>query len=138
MFQRFFHWLSLTPTERRVLLFLAGTLVAGAAIRYYQEASPPGWKFDYRAADSSFAAYQQRVAADTAEAAPIAGDQPLNINTASTADLLSLPGIGRTLAERIVQHREQAGRFVAVDDLQRVKGINKKKFEKLKPYISVQ
>ena len=77
-------------------------------------------------------------AADTAEAAPIAGDQPLNINTASTADLLSLPGIGRTLAERIVQHREQAGRFGAVDDLQRVKGINKKKFEKLKPYISVQ
>jgi comEA protein len=136
MFQRLFNWLSLTPTERRVLLFLAGTLIAGAAIRYYQEAFPPEWKFDYRAADSSFAAYQQRIAADTAKAAVVRG-QPLNINTASTAELLSLPGIGRTLAERIVQHREQAGRFAAVDDLKNVKGINKKKFEKLKPYISV-
>lgn len=136
MFQRLFNWLSLTPTERRVLLFLAGTLVAGAAIRYYQEAFPPEWKFDYHAADSSFAAYQQRIAADTAEAAVLRG-RPLNINTASTAELLSLPGIGRTLAERIVKHREQAGRFTAVDDLQSVKGINRKKFEKLKPFISV-
>lgn len=137
MLQRLFNWLSLTPTERRVLLFLAGTLVAGAAIRYYQELYPPEWKFDYRAVDSAFAAYQQRIAADTARTAAVAGGKLLNINTASLPDLLSLPGIGRTLAERIVQHREQRGLFAAVDELQNVKGINKKKFEKLKPYISV-
>ncbi len=137
MFQRVFNWLSLTPTERRVLLFLAGTLIAGAAIRYYQEAFPPEWKFDYRAADSSFAAFQQRIAADTAARAPVLDGQSLNINTASITELLSLPGIGRTLAERIVQHREHKGRFRAAEDLQNVKGINRKKFEKLKPYISV-
>ena len=137
MFQRFFNWLSLTPTERRVLLFLAGTLIAGAAIRHYQESFPPEWKFDYRSADSSFAAYRERIAADTAEAAPVIPGKPLNINNASIAELLSLPGIGRTLAERIVQHREQQGHFAAVDDLQSVKGISRKKFEKLKPYISV-
>lgn len=137
MFQRLFNWLSLTPTERRVLLFLAGTLVAGAAIRYYQETAPHGPDFDYRAADSSFAAFQERIAADTAETAQMVQGQPLNINTASIVELLSLPGIGPTLAERIVEHRQQTGRFTTVDDLQSVKGINKKKFEKLKPYISV-
>ena len=136
MFQRLFNWLSLTPTERRVLIFLAGTLIAGAAIRYYQEAFPSEWIYDYRAIDSSFAAYRQRVAADTLSTAVVRGE-PLNINTASAADLLSLPGIGRTLAERIVRHREQAGRFTEVDDLKSVKGISRKKFEKLKPHISV-
>ena len=138
MFQRLFNWLSLTPTERRVLIFLAGTLIAGAAIRYYQEAFSPEWKLDYRSADSSFAVFQQRIASDTAEGTTVVRGQPLNINTASIADLLSLPGIGRTLAERIVQHREKAGRFTAINDLQLVKGISRKKFEKLKPHVSVQ
>ena len=137
MLQRVFNWLSLTPTERRVLLFLAGTLIAGAAIRYYQEAFPPEWKFDYRAADSSFAAFQQRIAADTAAGAPVLHGQPLNINTASVTELLSLPGIGRTLAERIVRHREHEGNFGAAEDLQEVKGISRKKFDRLKAYISV-
>lgn len=138
MLQRLFNWLSLTPTERRVLLFLAGTLIAGAAIRYYQEVFPSEQNFDYRAVDSAFAAFQERIAADTAETARAVTDgRLLNINTASLAELLSLPGIGQTLAERIVQHREQKGHFASVDELQKVKGINKKKFEKLKPYISV-
>jgi comEA protein len=138
MFQRLFNWLSLTPTERRVLFFLAGTLVAGVAIRYYQDAFPPEWKYDYQAADSVFAAYQARITADTTGAKPGSGIRLLNINTASLADLLTLPGIGRTLAERIVQHRERNGLFAEVDELRRVKGIGGKKFEKLKPYISVQ
>jgi len=137
MVRRFFNWLSLTPTERRVLLFLAGTLIAGAAIRYYQEAFPPAWNYDYRAADSAFAAYQERIAADTTSSAADGGGKLLNINTASVSDLLSLPGIGRTLAERIVQDRERKGSFAAVDELRRVKGITGKKFEKLKPHISV-
>jgi comEA protein len=137
MLQRLINWLSLTPAERRVILFLTGTLIVGAAIRYYQEAFPPEQKFNYHAADSSFAAFQARIAADTALPDPGHQDHLLNINSASMAELLSLPGIGRTLAERIVQHREQEGQFGAVEDLQNIKGISKKKLEKLKPFISI-
>jgi hypothetical protein len=128
MLQRLINWLSLTPAERRVILFLTGTLIVGAAIRYYQEAFPPEQKFDYHAADSSFAAFQARIAADTALPDPGHQDHLLNINSASMAELLSLPGIGRTLAE---------GQFGAVEDLQNIKGISKKKLEKLKPFISI-
>ena len=138
MFKRLANWLSLTPTERRVLLFLAGTLIAGAAIRAVQETFPPEQNFDYRAIDSSFAAYRARLTADSAKPAVAATDHPLNLNTATAAELLSLPGIGKTIAERIVKQRDVVGKFASVEDLLIVKGISKKKLEKLKPFISVQ
>ena len=48
---------------------------------------------------------------------------PLNINTASAADLQRLPGIGPALAERIIQHRTEHGRIQDLADLDRVRGI---------------
>lgn len=138
MFKRLANWLSLTPTERRVLLFLAGTLIAGAAIRAVQVAYPQEQTFDYRALDSSFAAYRTRLAADSAKPLGASADHPLNLNTASAAELVSLPGIGKTIAERIVKRRDVVGKFVSVEDLHLVKGISRKKIERLKPFITVQ
>ena len=48
---------------------------------------------------------------------------PLDLNTATVADLDGLPGIGPVLAQRIVDHRDREGRFVSVDQLQDVPGI---------------
>lgn len=47
----------------------------------------------------------------------------VNINTASVHELMTLSGIGRTVAERIVQHRETQGRFQTPDDLRKVQGV---------------
>jgi competence protein ComEA len=47
----------------------------------------------------------------------------LNLNTATAADLDGLPGIGPVLAQRIVDYRDQRGRFTAVDQLDDVPGI---------------
>jgi competence protein ComEA len=55
----------------------------------------------------------------------------VNLNTATLEQLDTLPGIGPTLAERILQWREQHGRFTSVDELQEVTGIGPKKFEEL-------
>lgn len=65
-------------------------------------------------------------------------DRKININTAYSSDLVLLPGVGKVMAERITEFREERGRFNRIEDLMRVKGIGEKKFEKLKNYITVE
>ncbi|AEF94740.1 competence protein ComEA helix-hairpin-helix repeat protein [Desulfotomaculum nigrificans CO-1-SRB] len=62
----------------------------------------------------------------------------ININTASSAELESLPGIGPTLANRIIQHRQANGPFQSIEDLKNVSGIGDKKFADLQHLITVQ
>ena len=62
----------------------------------------------------------------------------VNINTAFAADLMMLPGIGEVTAERIIDFREKNNGFIKPEDLLKVKGIGEKKYEKLKPYITVE
>ena len=61
----------------------------------------------------------------------------VNINTASESELEGLPGIGPTLAQRIVDYRTQHGPFHDVKDLMKVEGIGQKKFDSLKDYVTV-
>ena len=64
--------------------------------------------------------------------------QKVNINTATVEKLQTLPGVGPTIAQRIVQYRKAHGPFKKVEDLTKVKGIGCKTFEKLKPLIEVK
>ena len=138
MIQRMINWLALTPTERNVILFLALTLVVGAAIRFYQDTVPPNRQLDYNSVDSTFAVFQKRLASDSIHQEEGASNRVVNINVATKSELTSLPGIGDVLADRIIHQREEQGEFETISDLQKIKGISKKKFEKLKPLIAVQ
>lgn len=62
---------------------------------------------------------------------------PVNLNTATAADLQKLPGIGPAVAERIIEQRQKLGGFKKVEDLMTVRGIGEKTFLKLKPLITV-
>ena len=64
-------------------------------------------------------------------------DGRLDINTASLQQLTLLPGIGETIAQRIIDYRTKHGRFQSIDELLQVNGIGEKKFEQMKPYIKV-
>lgn len=64
-------------------------------------------------------------------------DRPVNINTASAADLETLSGIGPAKAQAIVEHREKNGAFKNVDDLKLVRGIGDKLLEQLRPQVTV-
>ena len=75
-------------------------------------------------------------AADTPQA-DTPQSETLNLNTASAADLESLPGIGASLAQRIVEYRTATGPFKSVEDLRNVKGIGPALFAKIAPLISV-
>jgi competence protein ComEA len=76
---------------------------------------------------------QETQAAPAAKAA----STPVNINTASAAQLEELPGIGPKTAQRIVDYRQKNGPFKKVEDLMNVSGIGEKSFLKLKPMVSV-
>ena len=62
---------------------------------------------------------------------------PININTADQATLELLPGIGETYARRIIEYREQNGGFKSVDELINIKGIGQKRFEQLRPVVTL-
>ncbi len=61
----------------------------------------------------------------------------VNINTASASELDSLPGIGPTYAERIIEYRESNGGFSSIDELKNIKGIGDKTFDKLKNSVTI-
>ena len=62
------------------------------------------------------------------------GGLSVNLNTASASELTALPGIGETLAARIVAWREENGPFVRVDQVMAVSGIGPKTYERIRPY----
>lgn len=64
-------------------------------------------------------------------------DYRLNLNTASAAQLTALPGIGETLAGRIIAYREEVGTFDSLDELLAVNGIGEKTLEKIEDLVTV-
>ncbi len=62
--------------------------------------------------------------------------QPVNLNTAGLDQLQQLPGVGETLARRIVVYRELHGRFRRPDELTNVSGIGDKTYARLAPYVT--
>lgn len=63
--------------------------------------------------------------------------KPVNINTANSDELQQVPGIGPATAEKILQMRKSYGAFKSVDDLLSIRGIGKKRLEKMRKYLTV-
>jgi len=61
-----------------------------------------------------------------------------DLNQVTEEELCTLPGIGKVLAQRIIEYRKEHGRFVSVEELLNVKGIGEKKLKKLKRYLKVE
>ena len=63
--------------------------------------------------------------------------KPININTATSDELQQVPGIGPVTAEKILTMRKSYGAFKSVDDLLAIKGLGKKRLEKMRKYLTV-
>ena len=73
-----------------------------------------------------------------AAASPNQTAKRININTASAEELETLPGIGKALAERIIEHRGKYGRFRRPEHLIIVRGISDRKFRAFRDLITVE
>lgn len=71
------------------------------------------------------------------DAAPATPAQVVNVNTATAAQFEALPGIGPSMARRIVAYREKNGPFKKLEDLMNVQGIGEKSFLKLRPHLTL-
>jgi competence ComEA-like helix-hairpin-helix protein len=140
-----------TPSERRVALFLVATFFLGIGIRVYRGFADPTPTFDYAAMDAEFASHGPPADSPKHTAAHAAAEKggggrsrkkevppgSLNINTARKEQLMTLPGVGETTAERILEYRREHGPFTSLDDLLNVKGIGKKKLERIAPCCTI-
>jgi competence protein ComEA len=81
------------------------------------------------------AASTPAAAAPTFHAGTASPDDPVTLNTATVDDLRRLPGVGPKRAEAILALRSRLGRFRAVDDLLKVKGIGRATLRRLRPMV---
>lgn len=70
-------------------------------------------------------------------AAVRSGTGKININTASTDELMELDGVGEATAEKIIAYRQEHGSFSTIEEIKEVSGIGDKKFEAMKDSITV-
>ena len=110
---------SLTPRERKVIIFLGILIFCGAVLRFLNV------KINNVTANTNVQNQTQKIL-------------QININTADLVDLEKIPGIGPEIARRIIEYRTNHGQFLSLDDLSKVKGIGDKKLEMMKDYIIVQ
>lgn len=90
-----------------------------------------------KASDDSLKNAEKNKISLSKKEASLEGKQ-IDINSATKEELMELPGIGESMASRIIEYRENNDGFKKIEDLMEVKGIGDKKFEKLKKYIKTE
>lgn len=107
--------------ERLVIIFLILCAAIGTGVSFYK---------------NTHLAQVQVVPSAITKSAYI--KSKININTANPQELASLPGIGPSLAEKIVNFRQENGFFILPEDITKVAGIGKAKYEAIKDLVTTE
>jgi len=62
---------------------------------------------------------------------------PVDVNTATVAELQQLPGVGPAMANSIVQFRKKSGPFERLEDLLAIRGITTRRLAQMRPYLTL-
>lgn len=66
------------------------------------------------------------------------GSSKININTAKLEELQNIPGVGPSIAQAIIDYREENGKFMNIEDIKSVTGVGESKYKKMEEYIKVK
>ena len=111
----------LTTQEKKVLLFAFSCLFVGIVASWYFKSHPKSMTVPLNLKERT-----------------LMSKEPIDINIADFNQLNSISGIGPTLAEAILDYRKNNGPFQEINDLLKVKGIGKKKLEKIETHILIK
>jgi competence ComEA-like helix-hairpin-helix protein len=106
-----------TAEEKKAILFISALVLLGQGIHYFRKQNC-------------------RITVSTAAFAKTIGK--IDLNSADKERLVSLPGIGEKLAQRIIEHRDQQGGFADIQELKSIKGITQSRFESIKELIFLE
>ena len=102
-----------------------------------EAAEAAGAQDPVQAVDNSGSSASQTVLAGNTDGGRNTAQGRVNLNTAGSEELQTLPGVGPAIASRIIDYRNTNGSFQSVEDIKNVTGIGEKIYEKLKDNLCV-
>lgn len=117
---------------RKTLLFVV-LIIASVCVGFFIQHSRTQYRSFFVQKTSMGQASSERKPSEKPEESKL-----ININTDSPDELEKLDGIGEKTAERIIKYRKKNGDFEVIEDIMRVSGIGKKKFEAIKDFICAE
>lgn len=75
--------------------------------------------------------------ADSGSDADVSVSYPLDLNTCTAEELMTINGIGEVKANNIIEYRDYLGGYTSVEQIKNIKGIGDKVYEKISPYLTV-
>lgn len=139
--------LNLTRREKSVIGFLVLLYIAGCIIYFGRDllsessalANKDSIKVEFKKqAEKIDSLYfgDTTAKSEIAEAQP--ARFPVNINTASREEIITIKGIGPVTADKIIEYRTENGKFNSVSELTNIKGIGDKTLEKIKGEVTIE
>jgi len=129
--------INFTPQESRILIFLVTTLLLGSAVSLYRHHRPHVAP-ELSVSSSEVVSGSRALDVDIEEKNHVTPGKKLNINTATSQELQTLPGVGPQLAERIIAYRQAHGPFRSAQHITEVRGIGEKTFLRIRDSISAE